>query len=128
MFGGIWGTLATGLFDNTTGLLYGFANGPKYFGYQVLGIVCVMAWVGGMSSIIFYTLKRLKLFRVDSAIELIGLDIAEMGGLSEEVYEKVRQNFTSNQLSPKSAVRKALEGNGANINLSNSASALLGSQ
>jgi hypothetical protein len=87
-----------------------------------------MAWVGVMSSIIFYTLMRLKLFRVDSAIELIGLDIAEMGGLSEEVYEKVRQNFTSNQLSPKSSVRKALEGSGANINLSNSASALLGSQ
>ena len=43
-----------------------------------------------MSSHIFYTMKRLKLFRVDSAIELIGLDIAEMGGLSEDVYEKVR--------------------------------------
>lgn len=90
MFGGIWGTLATGLFDNTTGLFYGQAGSGKYFGYQCLGIVCVMAWVGIMSSLIFYTLKRLGLFRVDKAIELIGLDIAEMGGLSEEIYEKVR--------------------------------------
>ena len=90
MFGGIWGTLATGLFDNTTGLFYGQAGSGKYCGYQCLGIVCVMAWVGIMSSLIFYTLKRLGLFRVDKAIELIGLDIAEMGGLSEEIYEKVR--------------------------------------
>lgn len=91
MFGGMWGTLATGLFDNQTGLFYHFNSiGGTYFGYQVCGMVCVIAWVSVMSSLIFYTMKRLKLFRVDSAIELIGLDIAEMGGLSEDVYEKVR--------------------------------------
>jgi hypothetical protein len=33
------------------------------------------------------------LFRVDQAIEIIGLDIAEMGGLSEDIYEKVRREF-----------------------------------
>jgi len=58
-----------------------------------------MAWVGLTSSTIFYTLKRLGLLRVDKAIELIGLDIAEMGGLSEDVYEKVRRDF-GNGVSP----------------------------
>ena len=49
--------------------------------------------MGGTSSTIFYTLKRLGLLRVDKAIEIIGLDIAEMGGLSEEIYDKVRRDF-----------------------------------
>lgn len=52
-----------------------------------------MAWCGAMSSIVFYTLKRLDLFRVDTAIELIGLDIAEMGCLGEQVYEQIRRDF-----------------------------------
>lgn len=104
MFGGIWGTLATGLFDNVNGLLYGGSGSGKYFGYQVLGIVCVMAWVALMSSIVFYTLRRLGLFRVDKAIELIGLDIAEMGGLSEDVYERIRKDFLiSPKASPKAS-------------------------
>jgi hypothetical protein len=58
-----------------------------------------MAWVSLTSSIIFYTMKRLGLFRVDKAIELIGLDIAEMGGLSDDVYERIRKDFGGN-LSP----------------------------
>ena len=65
MFGGIWGTIAVGLFDNEKGLLYGGDGCGTYFGYQLLAIVCVIAWVGGTSSIIFYILKRLGLFRVD---------------------------------------------------------------
>ena len=99
MFGGIWGTMAVGLFDNEKGLLYGGSGSGTFFGYQVLAIVCVMAWVSFTSSTIFYTLKRLGLLRVDKAIELIGLDIAEMGGLSEDVYEKVRREF-GNGVSP----------------------------
>jgi len=95
MFGGIWGTLATGLFDSTNGLLFG---GPgSYFGYQCLAVVVVIAWVGFMSSTIFYIINRLHLFRVDKAIELIGLDVAEMGGLSEEVYDRIRQDFAVSQ-------------------------------
>jgi Amt family ammonium transporter len=93
MFGGIWGTIAVGLFDNEKGLFYGGDGSGAFFGYQLLAILCVVAWVGGTSSAIFYALKRLGLFRVDKAIEIIGLDIAEMGGLSEDIYEKVRRDF-----------------------------------
>ena len=112
MFGGIWGTIAVGLFDNEKGLLYGGDGCGTYFGYQLLAIVCVIAWVGGTSSIIFYILKRLGLLRVDQAIEIIGLDIAEMGGLSEDIYEKVRREFGGG------ASPRALSFNGK-INLSN---------
>lgn len=100
MFGGIWGTLASGFFDNTSGVFYGVTGCWSYLGYQCLGLVCVIAWVAFMSSMIFYIMKRLGLFRVDMAIELIGLDIAEMGGLSEEVYAKIRRDY-SNTLSPR---------------------------
>jgi ammonium transporter, Amt family len=86
-FGGIWGTIATGLFSNELGLFYGAEGSGYFFGIQCLGCVSIMAWCGIMSSIVFYVLKRLDLFRVDQAIELIGLDIAEMGGLSEQVYD-----------------------------------------
>jgi len=99
MFGGIWGTLAVGLFDNEKGLFYNGEGSGTFFGYQLLAIVCVMGWVGLTSGTIFLTLKRLGLFRVDKAIELIGLDIAEMGGLSEDVYEKIRKEF-GNGISP----------------------------
>ena len=92
-FGGIWGTIAAGIFSNEAGLIYGQAGSGYFFGIQCLGCVCIMAWCGAMSSIVFYTLKRLDLFRVDTAIELIGLDIAEMGCLGEQVYEQIRRDF-----------------------------------
>lgn len=73
MFGGIWGTLATGLFSNPDGLFYGGPGCGTYFGYQVLGLVVIIAWIGGVSSVIFYILNRLNLLRVDKAMEIIGL-------------------------------------------------------
>ena len=33
MFGGIWGTIATGLFDNQNGVFYYNPNKGRYFGY-----------------------------------------------------------------------------------------------
>lgn len=38
-------------------------------------------------------MKRLGLLRIDKAIEIIGLDIAEMGGVGEDIYEKMRREF-----------------------------------
>lgn len=89
MFGGIWGTLATGLFHNTTGLFYGHGGG-KFFGVQVLGMVCVFIWVSVLAGGLFLLLKKLGLLRIDKAVEVIGLDIAEMGGVSDEIYNKVK--------------------------------------
>ena len=33
LMAGIWGTIATGLFNNKHGLFYGADNGWKFFGY-----------------------------------------------------------------------------------------------
>ena len=60
-----------------------------------MGIVAVLIWTALTSSAFFYTMKRLGLLRIDPTIEIIGLDIAEMGGLSEDMYEKIRTNHAS---------------------------------
>jgi hypothetical protein len=70
-----------------------------------------MSWVTLTAGSIFFALKRMGLFRVDKAIELIGLDIAEMGGLSEEVYEKIRKEFgngVSPPQSPQNSMRNVI--------------------
>lgn len=89
LFCGIWGTFATGLFDNENGLFY---NGPdmwKYFGVQVLGILTICIWAAMISTLYFLLMKSVNKFRIDKSIEIIGLDIAEMGGLSEELFDKI---------------------------------------
>lgn len=56
-------------------------------------MVVILLWTAVTTFIVFYTLKRLDLLRVDKSIEVIGLDIAEMGGVPEDVYEKMRRDF-----------------------------------
>lgn len=89
-FGGIWGTLATGFFDNQEGLFYGRPGCGRYFGYQVVGLVAIFAWVALISLTVLYILNRLNLLRVDKATEIMGCDIAEMGAISEELYRAIR--------------------------------------
>jgi hypothetical protein len=48
---------------------------------------------------IFMGLKKAGLLRIDKSIEIIGLDIAEMGGVPDEVYQKVKQEFSARYLS-----------------------------
>jgi hypothetical protein len=38
----------------------------------------------------FGTLNKLGIFRIPKEIEIVGLDIAEMGGVEPVVYEKVK--------------------------------------
>jgi len=101
LFGGIWGTLATGFFDNQKGLFYNSPDKGTFFGYQIAGIISVIVWVSITSSIFFYVMKRLGLLRIDKAIEIIGIDIAEMGGVSEDIYEKMRKEFGGSLYSPR---------------------------
>ena len=91
LFCGMWGTLATGFFDNQRGLFYDVPDKEAFFGYQILGMLAIILWVGVVSSIYFLTMKKLGKFRIDKTIEIIGLDIAEMGGLSNELFEDMRK-------------------------------------
>ena len=46
--------------------------------------------MSAVSIIVFFVLKKTGLLRIDRAVEIIGLDIAEMGGVSDEVYNKIK--------------------------------------
>ncbi|MGE6487078.1 ammonium transporter [Paenisporosarcina sp. NPDC076898] len=81
--GGIWGTLAVGLFDTTNGLFYG--GGVGILAIQIVGIVAIITWtsitVGG-------SLMAIRLFfilRVSKEEEKIGLDFAEHGTQAYEL-------------------------------------------
>ena len=91
--GGAWGTLVVGLFNQDKGLFYNPSEGIKLLGVQALGLVSIIIWVSFWSILLFSTLNRLNLFRVSKEIEIMGLDIAEMGGVNEEIYSKLRTDF-----------------------------------
>jgi Amt family ammonium transporter len=69
LIGGIWGTLAVGVFGTLAGWQQLLA--------QVIGIACVGLFCVSASWAIFFTLKRTVGIRVDEKEELEGLDINE---------------------------------------------------
>ena len=72
---GMWGTIATGLFSTSEGLLYG--HGFRFFGVQVLGVICVAAWVLVSMTVIFTIIKKTIGLRVSAEEEVLGLDATE---------------------------------------------------
>lgn len=75
--GGVFGTLAVGLFSIENGLLYG--GGVTLLSIQVIGIVAVMAWVLSVGYFTFKLIDRLIGIRVSEEVEIEGLDISEHG-------------------------------------------------
>ena len=77
LFNGVWGTLAVGLFHETSGLFHG--GGWHLLGVQALGVVCVGAWTFGLMLALFSTLKHTIGLRVSPKEEIQGLDLTEHG-------------------------------------------------
>lgn len=87
---GAWGVLAVGIFANgnpdtaawngvptaVTGLLYG---GTTQFFAQLIEVVAVFVVVAGLSYVFFKIVNAFKLLRSETAHELAGLDLPEMG-------------------------------------------------
>ncbi|WP_296698274.1 ammonium transporter [Algoriphagus sp.] len=69
LVGGIWGTLAVGIFGDLAGI--------GQFVSQLIGVVSVGAFCVAFSWIVFYTLKKTIGIRVDEKEETEGLDINE---------------------------------------------------
>ena len=79
---GVWGTIAVGLFStgaNTehAGLFYG--GGVTQLGTQLLGLICVDAYVVIVMFIIFKIIDKTIGLRVPAEVEIDGLDIHEHG-------------------------------------------------
>ena len=49
-------------------------------------MICILAWTSTFAFLLFSTLKRFGLLRIEKEIEIIGLDIAELGGMTDEIY------------------------------------------
>ncbi len=74
---GIWGTLAVGLFNTETGLLFG--GGIQQLINQIIGIVAIGAFTVIFSAIVWMILKSTLGLRVTPEEEIEGLDIGEHG-------------------------------------------------
>ena len=72
---GIVGVILAGLFSRDFGLFYG--HGAHYFGVQVLGIICIVAFVLFATFIMYSILKRTLGLRVSREEEIAGLDLSE---------------------------------------------------
>lgn len=68
----------------------------KFFGVQILGIFAILLWTVLISGGYFLLMRNVfGIFRIDKSIEIIGLDIAEMGGLSNEMFDKILKDNVS---------------------------------
>ncbi len=74
-FSGLWGTLAVGLFHETSGLFYG--GGWGQLGVQSLGVVAVFAWTALTAGTLFVIIKYAIGLRVSREEEKMGLDYGE---------------------------------------------------
>lgn len=74
---GIWGTLAVGLFNLESGLLYG--GGPTQIIVQAIGVAAVGAFTVVLSLVLWLVVKAIFGLRVTSEEEYLGLDRSEMG-------------------------------------------------
>ena len=89
LIGGLWGTLAIGLFQTTyvndtgvNGLFYG--GGVEQLGKQAVGAGAVLAYSFVATLIIGYAIKATMGFRIDDEAEATGIDEAEH---AESAYE-----------------------------------------
>ncbi|EDV19695.1 uncharacterized protein TRIADDRAFT_33117 [Trichoplax adhaerens] len=77
MGAGIWGVIAQPIFNFKTSIFYtGFtALSWARFGWNLLGLGCIILWTGLTSGLMFYLLNKFGMFRVSEEIELKGLDL-----------------------------------------------------
>jgi Amt family ammonium transporter len=76
---GIWGLLATGLFDNKRGVFHEDGEGGGgLFGSQVVGAVVITGWGLFWGIVIFGILLAIGLLRTSPEVELLGLNYASL--------------------------------------------------
>eukprot|EP00951_Prasinocladus_malaysianus_P012653 scaffold94547_cov24-Prasinocladus_malaysianus.AAC.1 len=89
MFCGMWGALSVGLFATKEfteevygdGAFYGgfWGGGGKQLGIQLAGVIAILTWTGGLSVIMFFSMKFAGILRVPVEEEITGLDESHHG-------------------------------------------------
>ncbi|RMX43326.1 putative ammonium transporter 1 isoform X1 [Pocillopora verrucosa] len=78
--GGFWGVLSVPIFNKDSGIFYdGSGHSFRLFGWNLLGVLVIMAWSAALSLILFVVLRVTKQLRVSAEIEEKGLDIPKHG-------------------------------------------------
>ena len=107
-FNGIWGCLATGVFASprhtavaysvdSGGFLYG--KGGSLLACEILGVLFIIAWTGGLMFPFFTALKVLGMFRVDPLEEKVGLDISHHKGMAYDMAAPDEDDIAAHQAS-----------------------------
>ena len=89
---GFWGVLAAALFATDAygygsaagkgGLFYG--GGFDSTGVALAFLFAIIAWVAGMSLLMFIPLKMIGILRVSAEVEAAGMDVSKHGGAAYE--------------------------------------------
>lgn len=101
LMNGAWGVLAAGLFateDNYKAAYYDYGdktpcglfyscndNAGNQFAAQLVFVLAVVGWVGGVATAMFTLLKMTVGLRVSDEVETMGMDAAKHGGFQTEV-------------------------------------------
>lgn len=56
----------------------------------------MFAWVSVMSISFFMIMKKLDMLRIAKEVEIIGIDVAELGGLSDDIYQRIKLEYGRN--------------------------------
>ena len=72
-----------------------FYGGGCLIGVAMAALIAEIAWVGGMSFIMFFALKMSGLLRVSQDIEEMGMDVSKHGGTAYEMEGAAKAAATS---------------------------------
>lgn len=69
----MWGVLAAPIFNKLTGIFYvADERSFRLFGWNLVGLLAIIAWSVLLAFILFFTLRLTKQLRVSEEIELKG--------------------------------------------------------
>ncbi|XP_046459388.1 ammonium transporter 2-like isoform X2 [Daphnia pulex] len=77
--GGFFGMLSAPILVNSGVILTGDESSAEVLGWQLIGILVLVAWGVGFCLVLFGSLKYFKILRVDSTVEVQGMDSMKHG-------------------------------------------------
>jgi len=103
--GGIWGTIAVGLFADLSLLDNGLSRMDQ-IGMQLFGVLTIAFWALGVTFLVIGVLNKMIAFRVNKEDEYIGLNISEHNAASElfELISFMKQQYQTGNLNANAPV------------------------
>jgi len=103
--GGIWGTIAVGLFADLSLLDTGL-NRIEQITMQLIGALCIGLWAFGITFIVIGLMNKITPIRISKEAEYVGLNISEHNAVSElfELITFMKQQYQTGSLEPNAPV------------------------